>query len=60
MPIFEYQCPDCRAITEMILKTEERDNQLLRCPRCGTKMKLLPISKPAPFQWSSNDRRWNS
>jgi putative FmdB family regulatory protein len=44
MPIYEYQCNDCRERHEIIQKIS--DPPLEHCPKCGGTMKKL-ISSPA-------------
>ncbi|HKR66024.1 MAG TPA: FmdB family zinc ribbon protein [Thermoanaerobaculia bacterium] len=44
MPIYEYQCNDCRERHEIIQKIS--DDPLTVCPKCGGGMKKL-ISSPA-------------
>jgi putative FmdB family regulatory protein len=58
MPIFEYQCPECKATTEAFLRVEDREKKVFRCPKCAEVMKLVPFSKPAPFRWGKGGG-WN-
>lgn len=44
MPIYEYQCNECRERHEIIQKIS--DAPLTHCPKCGGEMKKL-ISSPA-------------
>jgi len=54
MPIFEFQCADCKAITEVVLSIKDREKKTFLCPKCSTKMEPVLISKPAPFQWGKS------
>jgi putative FmdB family regulatory protein len=59
MPIFEFKCQQCGAVTEAILKTDrERDSHKAKCPKCRAEMDPVPISKPAKFQWGKGGG-WN-
>ena len=44
MPIYEYQCTNCRAVCEVLQKA--KDKPLDKCPHCGGPM-LKRISSPA-------------
>lgn len=35
MPVYEYECRECGAITEMLRKVAEADTEL-SCERCGS------------------------
>jgi putative FmdB family regulatory protein len=59
MPIFEYKCPQCGALTEKIVQNaEDRDKTRTHCPKCRVKMEPVPISQPAPFRWGKGGG-WN-
>jgi putative FmdB family regulatory protein len=44
MPIYEYECPDCKFYTEVIQKIS--DKPLARCPSCGSRRFTRLISAP--------------
>ncbi len=44
MPIYEYECPDCKFYTEVIQKIT--DKPLARCPSCGSRRFKRLISAP--------------
>jgi putative FmdB family regulatory protein len=37
MPIYEYQCKDCRDTFEKILTFAEHDREPIACPKCSSK-----------------------
>jgi putative FmdB family regulatory protein len=39
MPIYEYECADCRRLTEALLKIGEKEPR--KCPHCGGKLSRL-------------------
>jgi len=50
MPIYEYQCNECKQRHEMIQKFS--DPPLAHCPSCGGEMKKLPSSPAIQFKGS--------
>jgi putative FmdB family regulatory protein len=50
MPIYEYQCNECRQRHEVIQKFS--DPPLTHCPSCGGEMKKLPSSPAIQFKGS--------
>lgn len=50
MPIYEYQCNECRQRHEVIQKFS--DPPLSHCPSCGGEMKKLPSSPAIQFKGS--------
>jgi len=50
MPIYEYQCNECRQRHEVIQKFS--DPPLEHCPSCGGDMKKLPSSPAIQFKGS--------
>lgn len=50
MPIYEYQCNECRERHEVIQKFS--DPPLEHCPSCGGEMKKLPSSPAIQFKGS--------
>lgn len=58
MALYEYRCPKCGVVSEVILKPEDREKQRIRCPKCRVKMELIPYSKVAPFRWGKGGG-WN-
>jgi putative FmdB family regulatory protein len=41
MPLYEYRCPECDAITEKERKMADRKKPV-PCEKCGAKAKLIP------------------
>jgi putative FmdB family regulatory protein len=59
VPIFEFQCPECKVTTEKLLsKSEDRDKTRTNCPKCRVKMEPVAYSKVAPFRWGKGGS-WN-
>lgn len=50
MPIYEYQCTDCKQRHEMIQKIS--DPPMTHCPNCGGAMKKLMSSPAIQFKGS--------
>jgi putative FmdB family regulatory protein len=50
MPIYEYQCADCKQRHEVIQRFS--DAPLAHCPSCGGDMKKLPSSPAIQFKGS--------
>ena len=50
MPIYEYQCSQCKERQEVIQKFS--DAPLAHCPKCGGDMKKLPSSPAIQFKGS--------
>lgn len=50
MPIYEYQCANCKERHEVIQKFS--DPPLAHCPSCGGDMKKLPSSPAIQFKGS--------
>ena len=42
MPIYEFECKECKHITEMMyLNATEAEGKLPKCPKCGGKTEKL-------------------
>lgn len=59
MPIYEYQCPDCRHVFEILQKISEEP--LKKCPKCN-KESLQKLISASGFQlkgtgWYATDFR---
>lgn len=49
MPLYEYRCPRCITVTDLVRAIGERDDPA-RCPHCGTLMHRLPGGAGARFR----------
>lgn len=47
MPIYEYKCPECAAVTEFILKFN--DPAPTECPACGQTVKMVKLMSATNF-----------
>lgn len=53
MPLFEYECKDCRKTFEVLVKNAD---DKISCPECGSKKVEKMLSHFAPLGSSSNKR----
>ena len=49
MPLFDYQCEDCQAEVELLIRGDERPE----CPECHSKKMQKQLSAPAAHMVSS-------
>lgn len=36
MPVYDYVCLDCHKTFELVLSLNEHDNEVPKCPECGS------------------------
>ena len=56
MPIYEYQCTECRAVCEVLQKAKDKPPE--KCPRCGGPVIKITSSPAIQFKgsgWYIND-----
>ena len=41
MPIYEYNCEQCKTTVEKLILTKEQKEQSVKCKKCGEKMKRI-------------------
>jgi len=59
MPIFDYECPQCRLQKEIFIKPGEP--HLVRCPTCPTWMKKVITKMPLrTYTKRPQDRLWGT
>ena len=54
MPIYEYECTACGAVTESLVRGEA-DEKALQCPTCGSRKLRKKFSAPAIIGESRTD-----
>lgn len=54
MPTYDYQCEECKVITEFCLRSvEEKDVFEPACPECGSE-KMKYVFRPTPFVFAGS------
>lgn len=54
MPIYEYVCGDCRALSTIFIRGKCDENQVVTCQRCGSANLTRIMSRFAAFQSEEN------
>src|SRR5262249_38526971 len=52
MPLFEYRCKKCHAVTEVLCQGAGSENRAVNCARCGslaTSKVISKVAKPARY-----------
>jgi len=53
MPMYEFECPECKKRTEKLVAMCDRDAVRLECETCGARLKRVPTVAtlgPEPFR----------
>jgi putative FmdB family regulatory protein len=59
MPVFDYICQDedCAYMFEELIPFNDEEEELPKCPKCGTESKKLP---PLIARMKANWSQWNA
>jgi putative FmdB family regulatory protein len=44
MPLYDYECTDCKKISTVVLSLKEHEKGKVTCPKCGSKKVVQVIS----------------